>query len=178
MTCPASMDCWRYAYSKYYLYVGYQEPPTREELFYAGYAGPHILPKGGIWADSIPVPGVRGGICPDLRGLSRNDCPEYGKWLRKKEAAAERERRKKNSRPREWIPKETRKRVAQKARYKCVYCGAAQNSIRDGKKVRGCVDHYIPLKLGGTSEESNLVFACFSCNSKKGDDVWKIGCKM
>lgn len=31
------------------------------------------------------------------------------------------------------------------------------------------LDHYIPLALGGTSDEDNLVLCCATCNSDKAD---------
>jgi 5-methylcytosine-specific restriction endonuclease McrA len=40
----------------------------------------------------------------------------------------------------------------------CVYCGAP------GKHV----DHFLPIALGGTNTEENLVVACATCNCSKG----------
>lgn len=43
--------------------------------------------------------------------------------------------------------------------FACVYCTAS-----------GCLltlDHVHPVELGGTHHESNLVTACFRCNSRK-----------
>ncbi len=43
---------------------------------------------------------------------------------------------------------------------RCVYCGATE---------RLSIDHKVPLSKGGTSETRNLVTACHSCNSAKGN---------
>lgn len=42
----------------------------------------------------------------------------------------------------------------------CVYCGTWQATH---------VDHVVPVARGGTDDPSNLVSACWSCNSSKGD---------
>jgi 5-methylcytosine-specific restriction endonuclease McrA len=44
--------------------------------------------------------------------------------------------------------------------YKCVYCGR--------KMKRLTQDHIIPLSKGGPHTASNVVPACLSCNSRKG----------
>nr|WP_239115333.1 HNH endonuclease [Streptomyces sp. SID8499] len=44
---------------------------------------------------------------------------------------------------------------------RCVYCDAPG----------GTVDHVIPLSRGGQHAEGNLVPACKSCNSSKGDKL-------
>lgn len=41
----------------------------------------------------------------------------------------------------------------------CAYCG----------KLATTSDHFIPVSRGGKSEPGNLIPACISCNSKKGD---------
>lgn len=43
----------------------------------------------------------------------------------------------------------------------CRYCGATG--------VRLAVDHLVPFSRGGSSDPSNLVAACKSCNSRKKD---------
>ena len=43
---------------------------------------------------------------------------------------------------------------------KCVYCGDTRNLT---------LDHVVPRSKGGQSSWDNLVAACKSCNSKKGD---------
>lgn len=46
---------------------------------------------------------------------------------------------------------------------------------RDGRRCRYCdgpadaVDHVVPVSAGGPTEADNLVAACQSCNSRKGD---------
>lgn len=48
----------------------------------------------------------------------------------------------------------------------CAYCGCKPNSIT--------LDHVIPKVKGGTTQWSNLVPACTSCNGSKGhSDVWE-----
>ena len=42
----------------------------------------------------------------------------------------------------------------------CIYCGSTDHLS---------LDHIIPLNKGGPDEGSNLVWACRSCNSSKGD---------
>jgi len=44
--------------------------------------------------------------------------------------------------------------------FKCAYCGNEENLTQD---------HVVPLSKGGTHEKSNVVPACKSCNSRKGD---------
>lgn len=58
----------------------------------------------------------------------------------------------------EWkIKKQKRKRKSGH----CVYCG------RHSKKLTK--DHVVPRGQGGTSESSNLVMCCQSCNASKGN---------
>ena len=45
--------------------------------------------------------------------------------------------------------------------FTCVYCGYRGADIT--------IDHYIPRSKGGTDVVQNLVAACGSCNSQKGD---------
>jgi len=40
-------------------------------------------------------------------------------------------------------------------------------------KDRATIDHIIPLSKGGSNELKNLITACHSCNSKKGNRIWK-----
>lgn len=47
--------------------------------------------------------------------------------------------------------------------YGCAWCGAR------GVKLE--VDHIIPIARGGKHHVSNVVFACRSCNSKKGASI-------
>ncbi len=51
--------------------------------------------------------------------------------------------------------------------YKCQYCGRGQHDF----KFRECLtrDHLIPLSRGGTNAWTNVVTACSSCNTRKGN---------
>lgn len=68
---------------------------------------------------------------------------------------------------REWLSDEIRQKIQYKSDDRCVWCG---------KKVflgyEGTVDHFIPLKKGGTNDEVNLVLMCHDCNQKKGSRIF------
>ncbi len=51
--------------------------------------------------------------------------------------------------------------------YTCQYCGRGQRALR----TRECLtrDHVIPQSRGGTNEWTNVVTACSSCNTRKGN---------
>lgn len=55
---------------------------------------------------------------------------------------------------------EVRAAVLARDGHACRYCG------RGGRLA---IDHVIPFSRGGTSDASNLVAACKSCNSRKKD---------
>lgn len=51
--------------------------------------------------------------------------------------------------------------------YRCQYCHRAQFELR----TRECLtrDHVVPLSRGGGNEWTNVVTACSSCNTRKGN---------
>ncbi|HXE57732.1 MAG TPA: HNH endonuclease [Gemmatimonadales bacterium] len=53
--------------------------------------------------------------------------------------------------------------------YRCQYCGRTQDELRQ----RECLtrDHLVPLSRGGTNEWTNVVTACSSCNTRKGNHL-------
>ena len=51
--------------------------------------------------------------------------------------------------------------------YRCQYCGRAQTELRHREALTR--DHLIPLSRGGTNEWTNVVTACSSCNTRKGN---------
>lgn len=69
------------------------------------------------------------------------------------------------------IPFETVERIATAAQpllrqsrrnaKECYYCGTTRGPFHR--------DHVIPRSRGGSDDESNIVIACASCNSAKGD---------
>lgn len=67
---------------------------------------------------------------------------------------------------REEFTESQRVMIAKKSDNCCAWCG---------KKVYfgygGTVDHFIPLKKGGTNEYKNLVLMCQECNEKKGSMI-------
>jgi 5-methylcytosine-specific restriction endonuclease McrA len=56
----------------------------------------------------------------------------------------------------------TRENVHKRDNYQCVYCGI-------GGRDKLTIDHVYPKSKGGEDSWENLVSACFSCNSEKGD---------
>ena len=54
----------------------------------------------------------------------------------------------------------TRDNVFKRDGYECVYCGTDKNLT---------LDHLVPRALGGRTIWNNLVTACYTCNSEKGD---------
>jgi hypothetical protein len=59
------------------------------------------------------------------------------------------------------------RRVEERANKRCEYCRMHQ--VLQGATFH--VDHVIPQRLGGSSELSNLAWACPSCNLHKADRV-------
>jgi hypothetical protein len=55
-----------------------------------------------------------------------------------------------------------RQRVMERDHYRCRYCGSHKSLV---------LDHFLPLSKGGPNDEGNLVTACWSCNSRKGDKL-------
>ena len=63
-----------------------------------------------------------------------------------------------------------RQLVRPRAKSLCEYC-----LIREEDTYFGCqVDHIISEKHGGTTQESNLAYACSYCNRNKGSDIGSI----
>jgi len=61
------------------------------------------------------------------------------------------------------VPKRIRFEVFKRDSFKCQYCGTS------APEVILHVDHITPVAAGGTNELTNLLTACFSCNSGKSD---------
>jgi len=55
--------------------------------------------------------------------------------------------------------------VRQQYDYRCGYCGIAEHEA--GSLLE--IDHFRPLRAGGTNELENLVYCCTTCNRHKGD---------
>ena len=52
----------------------------------------------------------------------------------------------------------------QESNHACAYCGKVFSSPKEAT-----VDHIFPRIKGGTNEMENILFACKTCNSSKGD---------
>ena len=76
----------------------------------------------------------------------------------------------KSLRPTIDVWKETRLRIFKRDNFTCFYCGQIGGKLE--------CDHYIPVSLGGKSDDSNLVTACKRCNrakSNKMPEVFMLG---
>ena len=51
--------------------------------------------------------------------------------------------------------------------YKCQYCGRPSNELKPRESLTR--DHLIPISRGGVNEWTNVVTACSSCNTRKGN---------
>ncbi|HEX9727127.1 MAG TPA: HNH endonuclease [Gemmatimonadales bacterium] len=53
--------------------------------------------------------------------------------------------------------------------YRCQFCGRATAALRN----RECLtrDHLVPLSRGGTNDWDNVVTACSTCNTRKGNHL-------
>lgn len=171
--CEFVKECWRYSYSAYLQDVGYIVPPDRIFLLCAGYAVQEMLPRGGVYCETMPC--KEGGCCKNLCPLFVNKFSVASCFERKREIVRRsretlrKERRDKffDKTPRTFIPREVRREVARRDNYACVYCGVSCNA----PYAKCAVDHVLPLARGGTNELSNLALSCRDCNAKKGTKI-------
>ena len=57
------------------------------------------------------------------------------------------------------------RKLLEQYKHKCYYCGT---KIIHTERNSYHIDHYVPVAKGGTSEISNLVISCPTCNMSKG----------
>lgn len=62
----------------------------------------------------------------------------------------------------------SRRRVRERAGYRCEYCGLRQEHL---PYVAFHVEHVIPRKHGGLDDLANLALACDRCNFHKGSNL-------
>jgi hypothetical protein len=60
-----------------------------------------------------------------------------------------------------------RQEVAERAAYRCEYCGLPQRFALHAHEP----DHIVPRQHGGESHLQNLAWACLRCNQYKGPNV-------
>ncbi|MBZ0276861.1 MAG: HNH endonuclease [Anaerolineae bacterium] len=65
------------------------------------------------------------------------------------------------------IAKSVRDRVQKRANARCEYCHLPDTFGYYSHQV----DHILPVKHHGSSDEDNLAWACFECNNAKGSDI-------
>lgn len=64
-----------------------------------------------------------------------------------------------------------RKVVYQRDGYKCAYCKCDVYMTKGYAPNQATIDHVVPLSKGGPHTYNNIVTACQSCNSAKGDTM-------
>lgn len=64
----------------------------------------------------------------------------------------------------EHVPASLQRRVRERARDRCEYCGIAQAL----HEATFHIDHVVPRVLGGETSLKNLALACVSCSLRKG----------
>jgi len=67
-----------------------------------------------------------------------------------------------------WIRKNKRIAIYVRDGHKCIYCGITKAQAKR-RGVLITLDHVEPRELGGCNSVHNLVTACLSCNTSKGD---------
>jgi 5-methylcytosine-specific restriction endonuclease McrA len=70
-----------------------------------------------------------------------------------------------------WIVPERRLALYIRDGFACVYCG---EDLRCAPACEVTLDHLTPRCEGGGNESANLITACRSCNSGRGDRPWKL----
>lgn len=65
-----------------------------------------------------------------------------------------------------YIPENLRRRVAERAAYRCEYCLVHQDDVLYTHEI----DHIIPTKHRGETVPENLCLSCLDCNRSKGSD--------
>lgn len=80
---------------------------------------------------------------------------------------SKRRTKKKNPLKRRSLDKTKRFAILHRDNFTCKYCGATPETT----ELR--VDHKKPVSKGGSDDESNLITACFDCNSGKSDIEYK-----
>jgi 5-methylcytosine-specific restriction endonuclease McrA len=70
----------------------------------------------------------------------------------------------------EMVPRWLRVAFYLRDHWTCLYCGRDMTRCEPGELT---LDHITPQSRGGTTDNSNLVTCCRSCNSRKQDKPWR-----
>jgi hypothetical protein len=62
-----------------------------------------------------------------------------------------------------WIRPEKRIRIYARDGWRCLWCGRARHELDEPLTL----DHFLSRDAGGSNDASNLLTACFPCNSKR-----------
>lgn len=72
-----------------------------------------------------------------------------------------------------WIRPEKRLAIYIRDSFQCAYCGA---DLRNANPRDITLDHLVARSHGGGNEATNLITACLSCNSARGNRPWADYC--
>jgi len=67
---------------------------------------------------------------------------------------------------RNWISADKRLAIHLRDSFMCVYCSVDLRNVGRGELT---LDHYIPVRAGGSNGSGNLVTCCLPCNDEKGN---------
>lgn len=70
---------------------------------------------------------------------------------------------------RDSIPSSLRRRVMNRSKCRCEYCGRKGEDGKDPDGQSWHIDHVVPVTRGGPTRTDNLVLACNHCNISKGN---------
>ncbi len=68
-----------------------------------------------------------------------------------------------------WIVPARRLAIYIRDGFACAYCGT---DLKNAAPRDVTLDHLLPRSLGGSNASGNLVTACRSCNSSRGNKAW------
>lgn len=77
-----------------------------------------------------------------------------------------------------------KRRIMERDAMRCRYCDIVtipRIGHLDHRINTVSIDHFMPLSLGGSNDDSNLVIACLGCNRAKGNqhpDVFMLGLRI
>jgi 5-methylcytosine-specific restriction endonuclease McrA len=73
-----------------------------------------------------------------------------------------------------WLRKDKRLAIYMRDDWRCVYCDRSLKRVNPRQRT---LDHIIPVAMGGSNNETNLITCCKKCNDRKQDRHIQDFCK-